>query len=276
MEISEKEFERLIDFMEKEQEKARRIEGRNTLREARVSYAAIGELIDRIQLIPRGKAAAVDQPFAETNTFLPSTLIRTQLRLASHYIQAADESGTPTLSSFVVLRAAVECTATAHWLMSGGNHRENVERVLKRMWWDTQSAADMATAADSNPDLSGLSDLREKIASITRPIKRLDEEMITGSTRVRLSGIVENASRALRPDDPTAMYATWMVCAAVSHGNIPVSAGAGLEAALVQQPAEHPIDESVYAQLLSVVVADLATTAKLFERHAAEQHTHQS
>ena len=121
MEFRDEELGRVIDFMEKEREKVRRIGGRSLLHEARLSYAGIGELIDRVELIPQGKAAAVDQPFAAAKTFLPSTLIRTQLRLASHYIQAADNTGSPTLSSFVVLRAAVECTATAHWLMSGGN-----------------------------------------------------------------------------------------------------------------------------------------------------------
>jgi len=194
--------------------------------------------------------------------------------LAIHYVKAADEGSHPTLSSFVVLRAAIECTATAHWLMSGRSRGENVERALKRMWWDTQSAVDMATTADGNPDLSALDDLKDKIATITGPIKRLEATTVTESLRVRLSGLVEDASRLLRPDDPTAMYAAWMVCAAVSHGNIPVSAGAGLEAALVQQPSQHPIDEAVFAQVLSVALADLRTAAELFDRRAGEQHAH--
>jgi hypothetical protein len=275
VEVGDEEFERFSAFMAQEHEKSRRIEGRRLLREARERYGPTEELIDRVRVIPGGKAAAVDKRFAATNTLLPSSFIRTQLRLAMHYIRAADDTVTPMLSSFVVLRASVECTATAHWLMAGDSHRESVSRVLNRMWWDTQSAAEMATAGDGNSDPRALDDLRGRIAAIVHPIKGLDAETITQSTRIRLSDLVKKASRALRPNDPGALFATWMACAAVSHGNIPVSAGAGLAAALIESPSKHPIDEAVYAQLLSVAVADLRTTAGLFERRAVERHAHQ-
>lgn len=274
MEVGDTEFERFTDFMAKEREKLSRIEGRRLLRDARAAYRSIDGGIDRVRVAPDGKAASVDAPFAATNTFLPSTLMATQLRLASQYIRAADGGASPGLSSFVVLKAAIECTASAHWLMSGGSHRETVERVLKRMWWDTQAAAEMATIADEDTDLSSLVDLRTKIEVISRPLKGCNEESITGSTRVRLSGIVKDASQALRPDDPAAMYATWMLCAAVSHGNLPASAGAGLAPALIQKPSRHLIDESLFAHLLSVAVADLASTVDLFDSYATAEHSH--
>lgn len=197
-----------------------------------------------------------------------------QLRLAVHYVQAADEPESPTLSSFVVLRTAIECVATAHWLMSGGSNRVRIERALKRMWWDTLNAADMAATADGDRDDSTLNDLRARISAITDPVKHLDVETIITSQRVSLSGLVEDASLALRREDPTALLAAWKVCAAVSHGNIPVSAGAGIAAELIQRPSQHPIDGPVYAQILSVTVTDLRAAVELWRDCATQQHSH--
>lgn len=274
MEYGDDEFQRFMAFTENERKKRKVIEGRRLRLEARTRLDEVEALIESVEIAIDGRAADVDRPFAASNVFLPSTLIRTQLRLAVHYIRAADERAAPELSSFVVLRAAIECAATAHWLLSGDSLRVRIERVLKRMWWDTQSAADMATTADGNPDLTALNDLRALMSAIAQPIKRVDVDSIASSSRQRLSGIVEDASRAARPTDPTTMHAAWMVCAAVSHGNIPVSAGAGLDAALIQNPSKHPIDGTVYASILSETVTDLRTIAELFQQYAAEGYLH--
>ncbi|SEI10127.1 MULTISPECIES: hypothetical protein [unclassified Leifsonia] len=275
MALDDDDFAQFVSMMEELRAKARRIEGQRLLSQASKDLSKVQDLIDRVQVEEGGVAAALDQSFAASGTLLPSTLIRTQLRLAAQYLQAAHRAEPPELSCFVVLRAAIECAASAHWLMSGGSHRGNMGRILKRMWWDTLSAADLARTADENPDLSSLEDLRRRIADITGPVKRLDAESITNSPRVRLSGIVKDASEALRPEDPTILYATWMVCAAVSHGNVPVSAGAGITAASIQRPSQHPIDTVVFAQLVSVTTTNLRMTAELFERRAAERHKHE-
>jgi hypothetical protein len=273
------EFSRILAHM---REKSRRIEGRRLLREARQRSVEIREQIDGVRIAPGLVMARVDQRFDSTLTFQPSTMIRTQLRLAIHYVQAADEGGfpvgksqPPTLSSFVVLRAAIECTASAHWLLSGKNHRQSVERVLKRMWWDTDSAAEMATIADGAADRRVLLDLEERITRISGPIKGLDSAKIVDSKRIPLSTIVSDAGAALRPNYPTMMRAGWMLCSGIAHGNIPVSAGAGLTASSVQQPSKHLIDDGSYAYIFSAIVDDIHATAQLFERRAAEKHEHQ-
>lgn len=279
MDIDDEEFSRLLKHM---REKSLRNEGRRLLREARQRSIAAREQIDGVQIAPGGVMAAVDQRFDSTRTFQPSTMIRTQLRLAIHYAQAADAGGIavsksqpPTLSSFVVLRAAVECTASAHWLLSGQNHRESVERVLKRMWWDTVNAAEMSTTADGDADRGALRDLEERISEISRTIKGLNSAKIMDSKRIQLSTIVSDASAALRPNHPTTTRAVWMLCSGIAHGNIPVSAGAGLTAASVQQPSQHLIDDGPYAYIFSTIVEDIHMTAELFARRAAEQHEHQ-
>lgn len=225
--------------------------------------------------------AAADERFKSTGTFLPSTMIRTQLRLAVHYLKAADEGGfplgkpqPPTLSSFVVLRAAIECTANAHWLLSSSNQRQLVERVLKRMWWDTTNAIEMATTADGGPPGDALVDLQTRIEKIARPIKGLGSVNITKSDRPLLSRIVSDASAALRPHYPKRMHAGWMLCSGIAHGNIPVSAGAGISAATVQRPAEHLIDDGSYGYVFAAVVDDVESTVELFERRAHEAHQH--
>lgn len=268
--------EDLASFMEKEKEKRRNIDGRQLLRRAREDAIAIGRQLDGVVLAPGGVAEASDAPFAAANTFLPSTMTRTMLGLAVHYVRAADGKGEIALSSFVVLRAAIECIASAHWLMSGGSRRENTERTLKRMWWDTMAAADMATTVDGNPDISKTYPLRRLITVIAQPIKGLDPESIFTSKRESLSGIVRKASAGLSPDDRNALYAAWMACAAVSHGNIAVSAGAGVAPGLIQNPSKHLIDNPVYASMASVAVADLRKTVELFESRAAEMHTHRN
>lgn len=275
MEHGDEEFQSFIAFMENERKKLSVIGGRRLRAKAQDQLGEIEALIESVQVADGGRAADVDRPFAVRNVFLPSTMILTQLRLAVHYIWAADERPTPALSSFVVLRAAIECMATAHWLLAGDSLRIRIERVLKRMWWDTQTAADMATTADGNPDLTALNDLQKLISAIAQPIKRVDVDSITSSERPKLSRIVEDASRAVRPTDPSTMHAAWMLCAAVSHGNIPVSAGAGLDAALIQNPSKHPIDATTYAYVLSETVKDLGTISGLFRNYAAEGHPHQ-
>lgn len=240
---------------------------------ARARLEVVGELLDRVKVIPGGRASAVDRKFQET--FLPSDMVRTQLRLAQHYIKSACDGLAPTLTSFVVLRVAIECMATAQWLIADTSHRVRVERFLKRMWWDTQSAVDMAVVADANPDLSAVYELEETIHEIAEPIKGLDPEKVTTSKRVALSSIVQEAGRVVRPSYPTLMQSCWMACAGVSHGNVPISAGIGVEPHSVQKPSEHPISMNVYANFLEIAVADLQTTVEFFQRYATEEHQNQ-
>jgi len=279
MDLGDEEFMRTLTEM---REKTRRVEARKLLGRARERIGQVGKRLDAVEIAPKGVMAAVDRRFVSTQTFLPSTMVRTQLRLAIHYVQAADAAGfptrrsqPPTLSSFVVLRTAIECTASAHWLMSAKNQRETIERVLKRMWWDTTSAADMANTADGARDTSSLIELKARISEITRPVKGLDSAKVFESERVKLSRIVANASADLRPSDPTIMHAGWMMCAGIAHGNIPVSAGAGISVASLQQPSQHLIDDTAYALVLSAVIEDILAAVQLFERRAAEQHEEQ-
>ena len=276
--MNEDELARLLAHM---REKTRQVEGRKLLRETRTRIGAIRDLIDRLRVAKGGVMSAVDKRFDSTQTFQPSTMILTQLRLAIHYAQAADEGGfltggsrPPTLSSFVVLRAAIECTASAHWLLSGKNQRESIERVLKRMWWDTVSAAEMATIADGDADRTALRGLEDRIAEISRPVKGLAPETIISSKRMSLSTIVAEAGASLRPEYPTQMHAGWMLCSGISHGNLPVSAGVGISPELVQHPSRHSLDIGTYAFVFAATVEDLHATTLLFERRASEEHEH--
>ncbi|MFD5863892.1 hypothetical protein ACFWGP_02980 [Agromyces sp. NPDC127015] len=240
------------------------------VRAIRTRLESVGELLESVTIIPGGRASAVDRCFQET--FLPSDLVRTQLRLSQHYIQSACNGQAPTLTSFVVLRVAIECMATAQWLIAANSHRVRVERFLKRMWWDTQSAVDMAVVADAIPDLNAVYDLEETIHEIAEPIKGLDPNKVTTSKRVALSSIVREASQAVRPGYPTLMQSCWMACAGVSHGNVPMSAGVGVAPHSVRTPSEHAISWSVYANFLEIAVTDLQTTVELFRRFAMEEH----
>jgi hypothetical protein len=275
MQIEDSEFENFLLFMGREREKARNIEGRRLLKAVRTRLPLLDQRLDAVKVMSGGRLAALDQPFRETGTFLPSVQLRTQLRLASHYLHSADEGRPPGLRSFVVLRVAIECIATTHWLMSGDGHRESVERVLKRMWWDTHSAAEMATVVDGSPDQSAMDDLRRRISEITTPIKRLDAASILKSKRERLSRMVEVASRDLRPQEPSVLRATWMLCAGVSHGNIPLSAGAGVTAALIQSPSRHLVDEAVYAHIISVAVDYFEAAIGALVEFASRPQPHQ-
>ncbi|MGT2425019.1 hypothetical protein [Amnibacterium kyonggiense] len=117
MKIGDEEFETFAAFVAREREKARRNDGQRLLREARAQYASVEDLIDRVQLIPGGIAAAIDKPFAVMNTFLPSSSIRTQLRLAIHYIRAGDARGHLRChrSSFYAPRSNVPLLHTGYY-----------------------------------------------------------------------------------------------------------------------------------------------------------------
>lgn len=261
-------------FMDKERKKLLQIHGREEMRRGRAALIEASATLDAIVVAPGGVAASIDDAFAPTATLPPSSLIRTQLRLALHYLQTADTDPAPRLSSFVVLRVAIECIATGHWLMAP-NRREAILRALKRMWWDTQNAAEMAAVADGRSDPTELQALRERLATIVGPMKRVDVESVTGSQRPQLSGAVREASRSLREDDPTALQSAWMLCAALSHGNVPVSAGVGMAPALIQDPSKHLIDQPAFALVWSVVVDDFSTAVRMFEKYATTQQKHQ-
>lgn len=267
MEINDDELRRTSEFFEA---RVHRPDPQEHVHASRARLESIGALLDSVKIVPGGRAFAVDRHFQET--FLPSDMVRTQLRLAQHYIESACGGGAPALASFVVLRVAIECMATAHWLIADPSLRGRVERVLKRMWWDTESAVDMAVVADADPDLSAVNDLEDTIHEIAEPIKGLDPDKVTTSKRVALSSIVQEASRAVRPTYPTLMQSCWMACAGVSHGNIPISAGIGVDPHAVHKPAEHPISMNVYANFLEIAVTDLHTTVELFMLYATEDH----
>lgn len=267
MEIDDDELGRISEFLEA---RVQRPDPHEQVHASLARLETVGKLLDSVNIVPGGRAYAVDRHFQET--FLPSDMVRTQLRLAQHYIESACGGGAPALTSFVVLRVAIECMATAHWLIAGTSLRVRVERFLKRMWWDTESAVDMAVIADADPDLSAVRDLEETIHEIAEPIKGLDPEKVTTSKRVALSSIVKEASIAVRPSYPTLMQSCWMACAGVSHGNIPISAGIGVEPHAVRVPAEHPISMNVYANFLEIAVTDLQSAVELFLLYATEQH----
>ncbi|ROR28856.1 hypothetical protein EDF63_3448 [Curtobacterium sp. JUb34] len=261
-------------FLEKERKKLLQIHGREEMRRGRAALIEASTTLDAIVIAPGGVAASIDDAFAPTATLPPSSLIRTQLRLALHYLQTADGDPAPSLSSFVVLRVAIECIATGCWLMAS-SRREAILRALKRMWWDTQNAADMAVVADGRADPSELQALKDRLTAIVGPMKRLDLDSVTGGQRPRLSGAVRDASRSLREENPTALKSAWMLCAALSHGNIPVSAGVGIAPSLIQDPSQHLIDFPAFASVWSLVVDDFSTAVRMFEKHATVQHKHQ-
>jgi hypothetical protein len=261
-------------FMEKERDKLQQIQGREELRRGRAVLIEAAGALDAIVVARGGVAASIDDAFTPSETLPPSSLIRTQLRLALHYLQTADNDPAPSLSSFVVLRVAIECMATGHWLMPP-NRREAILRALKRMWWDTQSAAEMAAVADGRSDPSEVQALREKLAAIVGPMKRVDLDSVTGSQRPQLSGIVREASRSLREENPTVLQSAWMLCAALSHGNVPVSAGVGMAPALIQDPSQHLINLPVFASVWSVLVDDFSSAVRMFEKYATTQHQRQ-
>lgn len=274
MDIDDGEFLRILKH---EREKTLGILGRQALRDAPAEVDAVRELVERVEVPPDTVLGALDRCFAATGSFSPSTMIRTQLRLALQYLDDANTRSlipSPTLSSFVLLRVAIECTATAHWLLSGKNRKHGVERMLKRMWWDTYSAYEMARSADETTDRSQLADVEHLVRAIAAPIKGVDADSVLASDRISLSTIVKNASASLRPDYPTAMLASWRLCAGISHGNVPISAGAGVTPATIQMPRHHLLNTGAYGHVLAMLIDDVRRTGELFERQATQKLTH--
>lgn len=259
------------DFMEKERVKLREIRGRELRKRSRESYRLFASRLRAIEVIPGGFAASTDQPFAATGTLTPSNLIDIQIHLAATYIKHADSEERPSLSSFVILRVAIECLATAFWIMDAKSKRQAVERTLKRIWWDTANAESMAKTADPSFTSHVLDEVGELILRIAGPMKRLDADAIKTSARVSLSRLVDEASRAINPTDPGELFSTWKACAGISHGNIPISAGVGVSAQLIRMPAAHAIDEPAYAHMLWVISSSLDHVISMAEERASRQ-----
>ena len=274
MDFDQAEFARILEH---EHKKTLGIQGRRMLREARAEIDAVRELVESVEVRRDTFLDNLDQIFAPTGTFDPSTMVRTQLRLALRYLDDAngrDLVPSPTLSSYVLLRVAIESAATAHWLLSAKDRRTGVERMLKRMWWDTFSAYEMALSADETTPRSQIDGVEQLIRRIAGPVKGVDADRIIESKRISLSSIVQEASADFRPDYPGGMLASWQLCAGVSHGNIPISAGAGMAPETIQDPSLHLLDTGDYGHVLTMVIDDVRRAAQLFERRATTPLAH--
>lgn len=100
-----------------------------------------------VRITPEGLLAREDQ---RTSYSPISYQVRWQLQLAAEHLVAFDRlvegHGLPDYAGYVLIRAALETSATAYWLIQPNVSNRRVLRALRMAYWNQVDSAEFATA----------------------------------------------------------------------------------------------------------------------------------
>lgn len=203
-----------------------------------------------------------------------SAQVRGQLVIAVDHLQSLSRHfqkfGLPMSAHYTLMRTAIECTATALWLLGPNKSATRVIRALRTIWWASEDAAPLAEFMNYKGGKSG-----------RRLLTRLEElrDMRPGNgdrqidiRRIRTTDMLIDVDRILRrPKDQVPLLTVWRACSGMAHGNQKV-ANMLLER---RQPQGYKHDEyyvtsswTVTASLLGVVVTAFGDALDLLEERS--------
>lgn len=123
---------------------------------------------------------------------------------------------------FTLLRAALENSATAVWLLAPTNRNERVLRRLRLQWADALDGEKAHQLVGAEPQLSRAG-WKAKLEAVARARGMPDEQVqtVTGQ-RVSYSGIVKAAGEEAQDSDLTGRDALfcWMLASGIAHAKV--------------------------------------------------------
>ncbi|MEV5301124.1 hypothetical protein [Amycolatopsis methanolica] len=172
---------------------------------------------------------------------------------------------------FTLLRAALENSATAVWLLAPPNRNERVSRRLRLQWADACDAERAAALTGAEGRLSR-ADWKDKLEGIGRTAG-LSEDQVRGVTKYRATfgSIVETAgdeTRGLKGQD--ALFC-WMLASGIAHARLWAVLSSVLDRAEVPGAADGHVGMMLSASdkavvLLCAVTAQMVTEGwRLFD-----------
>jgi len=120
---------------------------------------------------------------------------------------------------FTLLRAALENSATAVWLLAPANRNERVLRRLRLQWGDSRDGERAAVLAGEGPRLSK-ADWKDKLEGIARASGLSEDQVRVVTEKPTYTSIVSTAgdeARGLKGQD--ALFC-WMVASGIAHARM--------------------------------------------------------
>lgn len=245
--------------------------GREQYEELRDRIRQMRQRALAVDITPEGLLAREDQ---RTEYSPISHQVRFQLQLAAEHLVALDRliegHGLPDYAGYVLIRAALEASATAYWLIQPNVSHRRVLRALRMAYWNQRDSAEFAAAAgfaDGAWDI----ERREYLEQLRSKIKGLHQTSLDVS-RISHTDLLTDVGRGLKLTQRPSTLLAWRLCSSLAHGN---SAAAVMA---LQHREIRPEEPNVHSSTSSwALVSSLVRTAvdtfdgalELFEKRAA-------
>lgn len=126
-----------------------------------------------------------------------------------------DGGGIPAMSSFTLIRAAVECAAHGIWLLSSSKVDKRIFRSLQRHLMNRNDVEPLAQSLGiSNPE--GYARMRERLDGIHGSRGGLRQRSL--DRPLTTTAVVSDADRFVKTLDLTGLQ-VWQACSGLAHGN---------------------------------------------------------
>ncbi|OAN38856.1 hypothetical protein [Microbacterium sp. H83] len=147
--------------------------------------------------------------------------VRFQLQLAAEHLVALDHlvagHGLPNYAGYVLIRAALETSATAYWLLQPNVSNRRVLRALRTASWDQRDSAEFASAAGhaaTDWDLQR----HDHLDSLRRKVKGLHQSSLD-VPRLSHTDMLTAVERSLKISQQPSTLLAWRLCSSLAHGN---------------------------------------------------------
>ncbi|MGH3040268.1 MAG: hypothetical protein ACRDNG_00745 [Gaiellaceae bacterium] len=226
-----------------------------------------------VAITPGGLLARED----ERTDYSPiSYQVRWQLQLAAEHLVAfnrlVEAHGLPDYAGYVLIRAGLETSATAYWIIQPNVSHGRVLRALRMAYWNQRDSAEFAIAAGFT-DNTWDTERREYLELLRGKVKKLQQSKLD-IRRISHTDLLTDVGRGLKlPQRPSALLA-WRLCSSLAHGN---SAAAVMALQHRQIRAEEPnvhrstSSWALVSSLMRTAIDTFDGALDLFEKRASEK-----
>jgi hypothetical protein len=246
--------------------------------EVKAQLARIFELVsrwcDRIQAVPAVPAigSSLRKDDEVTDPYQLSHAVVGALVSAVDHLDAVralvqDAGVVHARAPFTLMRAALENSATAVWLIAPASRDERVLRRLRLQWDDARDGEKACRLVGAEPPLSR-DGWKAKLERVARA-RGLSDEQIGSVTRQKAtySEIVKTAGDEARGPDVTGQNALfcWMAASGIAHARLWAVLSSVLDRAVVPGVLEDPVGMMLSASDKAVAVIAGVTTLMVTE-----------
>ncbi|MCP1428209.1 hypothetical protein J3D45_000707 [Microbacterium foliorum] len=171
-----------------------------------------------VAIAPDGMLARED----ERTDYSPiSYQVRFQLQLAAEHLVALDHliqgHGLPNYAGYVLIRAALETSATAYWLLQPNVSNRRVLHALRMAFWNQRDSAEFAAAA-GHRGTAWDEERRAYLDLLRSKVKGLHQSSLD-VPRLSHTDMLTAVGRKLKISQQPSTLLAWRLCSSLAHGN---------------------------------------------------------